>query len=159
MSLTRPGISPVFADDAFVQLEERIAHRAMLDMNLFRRVDAQQGTCTTAAPANAPITTVEAIEQTIAKLDALKAQEKAEAKAAEAKAAKDALGSRLSYERGLANATVELLAEIARIEFNYGSASMSHGYAKYRKELSPLAETYGFKLVLVGDKSVAVLTR
>lgn len=86
----------------------------------------------------------------------IKQAQEALAQAEQAKAQHDALkalAARLDYEEALASATCNLLHHIRRSDF-----SPSYQFAKFRKELNPLAETYGFKLVLVGDKTRATLT-
>lgn len=69
------------------------------------------------------------------------------------------LGKRIDYEYALAAATGRLLADIRNIELGHGTASQDAYLVQFRKELTPLAETYGFRIVLVGDRSVAVLTQ
>lgn len=86
----------------------------------------------------------------------IKQAQEALAQAEQAKAQEDArkaLEARLDYEQGLAYATGEMLQAIRN-----RSGAISTTFAKFRKELNPLAETYGFKLVLVGDKTRAALT-
>lgn len=86
----------------------------------------------------------------------IKQAQEALVQAEQAKAQEDArvaLVARLDHEEALASATLELLRCIRRNDF-----SPSHQFAKFRKELNPLAETYGFKLVLVGDKTRATVT-
>ena len=75
-----------------------------------------------------------------------------EAKAAELKA----FNERIDYERDLAEATALLVVSIRRLR-TAGECSAYPTFARFRKELSPLAETYGVKIVLVGDKSKATL--
>ena len=144
---------------------ERIVARDLLGLTSH---GSRQGTTN-----NVPqpvLTTAQSIEKTAQALDDLKAKQKAEAKAAkeaeqqaaeraEAKAARTALIERLTYEKRLAVATQVLLDSIRGIEIHGCKAQLVTQFAEFRDELNPLAQTYGFKLVLVGDKSVAVLTR
>lgn len=86
----------------------------------------------------------------------IKQAQEALAQAEQAKAQHDALkalAARLDYEEALARTTLNLLRYIRRSDF-----APDYEFAKFRKELNPLAETYGFKLVLVGDKTRATLT-
>lgn len=86
----------------------------------------------------------------------IKQAQEALAQAEQAKAQHDALkalAARLDYEEALARTTLNLLRYIRRSDF-----APDYEFAKFRKELNPLAETYGFKLVLVGDKTRAALT-
>lgn len=86
----------------------------------------------------------------------IKQAQEALAQAEQAKAQEDArkaVEARLDYEQALATATHELLQAIRN-----RAGAISTTFAKFRKELNPLAETYGFKLVLVGDKTRAALT-
>lgn len=86
----------------------------------------------------------------------IKQAQEALAQAEHAKAQEDArkaVEARLDYEEHLARTTVDLLLAVRRGDF-----APSYTFAKFRKELNPLAETYGFKLVLVGDKTRATLT-
>ena len=116
------------------------------------------------------LTTAQSIEKTAQELTLLKDKQKAEKKAAElaaieaaekaeAEAVRAALIKRLTYEGRLALATQVLLDSISGIVFNGRVAQLNKTFAEFRVELAPLAATYGFKLVLVGDKTVAVLTR
>lgn len=70
-----------------------------------------------------------------------------------------ALGKRIDYEHALAAATARLLADVQNITLGGGRADQSEYLVRFRKELAPLAGTYGFRIVPVGDKSVAVLTK
>lgn len=72
---------------------------------------------------------------------------------------RDELRARIDYELSLANATARLLADVQSIALGGGRADQSAYLVQFRKELAPLADSYGFSIVLVGDKSVAVLTQ
>ena len=97
---------------------------------------------------------------------ALIQQELAEAEAAlAAKNERDAFAARIDAEIALAEAIRTLLADIrilrhADIEF---AQLISNGwlgrkeFATYRKELAAIAASYDVKIVLVGDKSAAML--
>lgn len=90
----------------------------------------------------------------------LRAQADAEDAAQVAKEAKDALLSRITYEDSLADATKLLLAcvrKLATLGEGVGTMPMDD-FVTFRKELTPLAESYGYKFVLVGDKTKAALT-
>jgi hypothetical protein len=82
--------------------------------------------------------------------DAVIAAEKAVAEQAE----RDAFTARIGRDIELANGTVQVLNAIAS-----GSSTPSATFAKFRSELSPLALTYCYKLVLVGDKTRASLVK
>ncbi len=123
-----------------------------------------------ANPNRVIVPTADAIAQTEAKLADLKEGAKAEEKEARA-AAQLALQqaekdhelkermARVSYELELATATTLLLYEVRSIELCRAPAIMRSAFAKFRIELAPLAKSYGYRIVLVGDKSVAVLTK
>lgn len=84
----------------------------------------------------------------------LEAAERREAEEAEREALKD----RLTYETKLAHATLTLLGEVRRMRVEQRQSEVFNALADFRKELSPLAATYGMKIVLVGDKTRAALT-
>lgn len=74
------------------------------------------------------------------------------------KTASEALAARIDADCKLAGATTALLHEVARLRLH--GLEPVHGnvhLAKYRKELSALAESYGVRIVLVGDKTAAML--
>ena len=81
--------------------------------------------------------------------------EAAEQAAAEAKARAD----QLAYQLGLANATWALLTCIQSMDGGESEVSAQFKLANFRKELSPLAAAYGYKIVLVGDKTRATLSK
>lgn len=86
------------------------------------------------------------------------ARAEATQKLAAANAAKQAVRDRLAYQRGLAQATDSLLGRIGAV-LDGGTVSNYEAFAKFRKELQPLASTYGIKIVLVGDKTQATLVK
>jgi len=105
--------------------------------------------------------TVEAINARGALQAAQEVLEKAEADKAKADAEKARMAAvleRLEYEAGLASGTGYLLAEIKAMVAGTGKAAPRTILATYRHELTPLAETYGYTLVPVGDHSEAVLS-
>lgn len=73
------------------------------------------------------------------------------------KTARDALADRINADCGLAGATIALLDEVARMRVDGLEPQRSTRLAQYRKELSALAESYGVRIVLVGDKTAAML--
>jgi hypothetical protein len=75
----------------------------------------------------------------------------AEAQAA-ALAAKQAADARIAFDLDLARATTTLLTDIKD-----GYREHREAFARHRTALQPLAKSYGFKIVLVEDKSVATL--
>lgn len=79
---------------------------------------------------------------------ALKAAEEAQAKT-DAEAARI---NRINEDLALARATVQLLTDIRD-----GTHPNLPTYAKHRAALQPLARSYGFKIVLVHDRSVGTL--
>ncbi len=89
---------------------------------------------------------------------ALIQQELAEAEAAlAAKNERDALAARIDAEIALAEATRTLLADIGILRLTNHQTHRRREFAKYRKELAALAASYDVKIVLVGDKTAAVL--
>lgn len=93
-----------------------------------------------------------------AKRVALIQQELAEAEAAlAAENERNALAARIDAEHALATATVTLLADIRVLTLHGNQTHSRKEFAKYRKELATLAASYDVKIVLVGDKSAAVL--
>lgn len=67
---------------------------------------------------------------------------------------------RIQYQIDLAAATYDLLHAIRAIEkhVNYVQ-SLSEQRARFKKELSPLAAEWGYKIVLIGDRSKAMLVQ
>ena len=89
---------------------------------------------------------------------ALIQQELAEAEAAlAAKNERDALAAKIDAEIALAEATRTLLADIRILRLTNNQTHRRKEFATYRKELAALAASYDVKIVLVGDKSAAVL--
>ena len=89
---------------------------------------------------------------------ALIQQELAEAEAAlAAKNERDALAAKIDAEIALAEATRTLLADIRILRLTGNQTFRRMEFAVYRKELAALAAKYDVKIVLVGDKSAAVL--
>lgn len=89
---------------------------------------------------------------------ALIQQELAEAEAAlAAKNERDALAAKIDAEIALAEATRTLLADIRILRLTNNQTHRRKEFATYRKELAALAASYGVKIVLVGDKTAAVL--
>ena len=89
---------------------------------------------------------------------ALIKQELAEAEAAlAAKNERDALAAKIDAEIALAEATSTLLADIRILRLTGNQTHRRMEFAVYRKELAALAASYDVKIVLVGDKSAAVL--
>lgn len=85
-------------------------------------------------------------------------QELAEAEAAlAAKNERDALAAKIDAEIALAEATRTLLADIRILRLTNNQTQRRKEFAVYRKELAALAASYDVKIVLVGDKSAAVL--
>lgn len=90
----------------------------------------------------------------------IKQAEEALAKAIAAKQEADereAFGKRIDNDVKLAEATALLLVRIRSLALAASNAT-SVGlpeFARFRKELQPLAESYGMKIVLVGDRTTA----
>lgn len=74
-------------------------------------------------------------------------------------AAHQAVQDRINFERDLASATITLLDEVRNVTLGVSVAAVSESFARFRKELQPLARTYGVKITLVGDKTKATLVR
>lgn len=91
-------------------------------------------------------------EQAAALLERAEENER-KAKEEEAKAA---VLQRIAEEALLAHATVTLLTEIRAMTKGEG-VMQQFGLAKFRQQLQPLAQSYGYKIVLVGDKTRATL--
>lgn len=94
--------------------------------------------------------TAEVVEQARAKL------EQAEAALA-AENERNALAAKIDAEIALAEATRTLLADIRILRLTNNQTHRRKEFAVYRKELAALAASYDVKIVLVGDKSAAVL--
>lgn len=75
----------------------------------------------------------------------------------EAAAAKQAISTRIDGEVALAKATLLLLSDVRTLCVHGMSTVPRTELAAFRKELQPLAETYGVRIVLIGDKSTATL--
>jgi hypothetical protein len=108
---------------------------------------------------------VKAAEEQAAKLlaAAAEAEEKAAVEAA-LKAERDAVAAaklarqqQLQQQRELAVATHALLTAIVSLDSGADGVTERETFAQFRKELQPLAKVYGYKIVLVGNKSKATL--
>lgn len=71
---------------------------------------------------------------------------------------RNALAAKIDAEIALAEATRTLLADIRILRLSNNQTHRRKEFATYRKELAALAASYDVKIVLVGDKSAAVLT-
>lgn len=99
---------------------------------------------------------VRAAPKTSAELAAAAAKaEVAEQLAAEKKTRVD----KLEYQLGLANATLAVLRSIMSLDSGVVEITAQGQYAVFRKDLAPLVADYGYKIVLVGDKSRATLSK
>lgn len=87
---------------------------------------------------------------------AIVAAERCEKEAAEQER-KEALLNKIEEQRQLAQATGVLLGEIRNAVCG-GRGAVFTALAKFRDELQPVAKSYGYKIVLVGDKTQAMLT-
>lgn len=67
------------------------------------------------------------------------------------------LADKIDGQQRLAQATLQLLQDIKNIRLSGYAPEQRKQFAEYRKELAALAAEYGYKLVLVGNKTVAVL--
>lgn len=67
------------------------------------------------------------------------------------------LAAKIDGQQRLAQATLQLLQDIKNIRLSGYAPEQRAQYAQFRKELTGLAGEYGYKLVLVGNKTVAVL--
>lgn len=102
---------------------------------------------------------------------ALAAKAQAEAQEAEARAAlaakaeadaqqaeRDAIQARIREDQRLADATICLLQRLEDLRvFRTKIPTPALQLAKYRKQLQPLAESYGARIVLIGDKTQATV--
>lgn len=77
--------------------------------------------------------------------------------AKEAADAHEALASRFDHDRELAEAALNLINDSAHLRKFGKLLPERKTHASFRKELQPLAESYGVKIVLVGDKTTAML--
>jgi hypothetical protein len=76
-----------------------------------------------------------------------------------AQVALDAKVAKLTDDIALAHFTGALLIDLRKlVKGESVHVAAQFYYADYRKQLAPLAESYGYKLVLVGDKTKAALT-
>lgn len=71
--------------------------------------------------------------------------------------AEAALAAKIDAEIALAEATRTLLADIRILRLTDNQTHRRTEFAVYRKELAALAASYDVKIVLVGDKSAAML--
>ena len=94
--------------------------------------------------------TAEVVEQARAKLVQAEAALAAENE-------RNALAAKIDAEIALAEATRTLLADIRILRLTNNQTHRRKEFAQYRKELAALAASYDLKIVLVGDKSAAVL--
>lgn len=67
------------------------------------------------------------------------------------------LADKIDGQQRLAQATLQLLQDIKNIRLSGYAPEQRKQFAEYRKELAALAAEYGYKLVLVGNKTVAAL--
>lgn len=74
-------------------------------------------------------------------------------------AEKEARVAQLQFQIDLAYATVSILNDINKLDGGESEVLPKCRYAEFRKELTPLAVAYGYKIVLVGDKSRATLSK
>ena len=87
-------------------------------------------------------------------LDTARKEQEAAAAAEKAEEAKKARLAAIHHDSSIASATVDLLAAISgQINYNSGDVVSRETWWKYRKELQPVANKHGFKLVNVGTKS------
>lgn len=87
---------------------------------------------------------IETLKSRLAAAEAAKVQEDAQA----------AFAIRIDHDKALAQATLVLLYALQ------GNKNAQEPLlARFRKELQPLANSYGVKIVLVGDKSIASLVK
>ena len=132
------------------------------DTDRFVLVMRQQGVpkrpeAPTPPPAADP---VKAAEKFAAELVATAiAKKEADDAAAALHEAAVAVQNRISTELKLADATSDLLKQVRRLIGGEVEVPSMFSLAEFRKELQPLAATYGFKIVLVGDKTKATLTK
>lgn len=96
------------------------------------------------------LTTAEQVQQ------AKQALEQAEAALA-TENERNELAAKIDAEIALAEATRTLLADIRILRLTNNQTHRRKEFAVYRKELAALAASYDVKIVLVGDKSAAVL--
>ena len=102
-----------------------------------------------AQPSTKPDTSADLLKR--AEALAVKEAENAEAAALEA---------RINYDLDLADATCYLLSDIRSFALRgHGAPSAKATHARFRKELTPLAAAYGVKIVLIGDKTTATLSK
>ena len=102
--------------------------------------------------ATAPVVAITAAELRIA-ADEMEAREVVAS-------AKAVVQARLNHDSRLANATKLLLIAIAEFHLRDGSRgpqTTSEQLCVFRKELQPLATSYGFKIVVIDDRTKATL--
>lgn len=115
------------------------------------------------APVYMPSTQV-TVEEMRALADRVEAEQQAhEAAALAAKADRDerlATNNAINEHKHLADATITLLGCIRRLLVEREAVPQpSEQLAKHRKALAGLAEVYGVKIVLVGDKTTATVVK
>lgn len=100
----------------------------------------------------------EQIEQAQKKLDRLKQQATKQQDYIREQAERDRIAARISDELALAEATQTLLTHIHQLVVDQTrSVNGSKALAYFIKELQPLAQTYGVKIVKVGNGELATL--
>lgn len=151
-----PFDPPLFVSDDMLtpspqNLPETMFTEARPDAVATATIAAEQAASTTAA--------IDRMLEAARKLEAERQEELRIAKAAKAKADKEAaarakaeeackaLDAKLHADRCLAEATLELIAEVGRLN-NWGSEQVAHpSIAAHVEQLQPLAKSYGYRIV------------
>ena len=113
-------------------------------------------------------TSFQGLLQSARKLEAERRQEVRKANAAKAKADKEAaakaqvveakrqLAARLHADRCLADATLELIGEVSRLNSGGPEKEAPPGVAMHAAQLQPLAKSYGYRIVKPSIAAIVV---
>lgn len=135
---------------ASLDLPKPVFTKARPDAVATATIAAEQAANATAA--------IDSLLEAARKLEAERQEELRAAKAAKAKADKEAaarakaeearkaLSSKLYADRCLAEATLELIAEVARMNNGGPEQLAHHSIAAHAEQLQPLAKSYGYRI-------------
>lgn len=145
--------------------------RVFADCN-FEKVIMVDGLWKTANPQPAVVAPVElgdelGDEQLIAMADPVKSADKlveqaaatldaAKRNARKAREEREAISIRLHKDRGLAVATVALIAELSRLHNGGAEQTAASSIAEHAEQLQPIAKSYGYKIAKPGVIAIVV---
>lgn len=129
-----------------------------LPKSLFSSADAVTTATVAAEQASDAVAAIDNLRESVRKLEAQRQQELREAKAAKAKAdkeaaakakvreARQALAAKLHADRCLGEATLALIAEVARLNNGGAERPADSSIAAHCGQLQPLARSYGYRI-------------